>query len=95
MARTDANGKRRGPLIQIRASHAQCQLFDRAASVVGKSRSEFVLEASTQAADAVLRERGFLRVDPESFDRFAALLDEPPPPSDALRDLLARPAPWE
>lgn len=50
--------------------------------------------ASRQAEDEPL-DRTFFALAPEAFDRFNALLDAPPAPTEALRQLLLRKAPWE
>ena len=45
--------------------------------------------------DEVKPDRRHVRLDPEAFERFKALVDDPPPPTDGLRRLLRRPAPWD
>jgi uncharacterized protein (DUF1778 family) len=47
-----------------------------------------------QNEETVLDQRVFL-LAPEAHRRFLALLDAPPAPSDELRALLTRKAPWE
>lgn len=85
----------RDQAINIRASRKQRDLIDRAAQALGKSRSDFMLEAASRQAEDVLLERTFFSLDPDAFERFTALLDNPPPPTDELRQLLHRKAPWE
>ena len=81
--------------INIRASRRQRDLIDQAAATLGKGRSDFILEASSRAAEDVLRDRTFFQLDPDAFDAFTAILDSPPPPTQALRDLMHEKAPWE
>lgn len=81
--------------INLRAAPRQRDLIDRAASASGKTRTEFMLEAATRAAQDILLDQRLLVVSAEDFERFTALLDAPPEPSAALRDLLTRPTPWE
>ncbi|MGI8405748.1 MAG: DUF1778 domain-containing protein [Thermomicrobiales bacterium] len=81
--------------INIRASHKQRDLIDRAAAVLGKSRSDFMLETTCQEAENVLLNRTLFQLDEETFEKFNAMLDTPPAPSAALRALLASKAPWE
>lgn len=81
--------------ITIRASRRQRDLIDRAAAALGKSRSDFMLESACREAEQVLLDRTFFRLDADAFARFQALLDQPPPPSPAVRGLLSREAPWE
>lgn len=81
--------------INIRASQAQRDLIDRAAQVLGQSRSDFILETVCREAEDVLLDQVFFHLDEKAWDQFQAMLDNPPPPSDELRDLLQRKAPWE
>jgi uncharacterized protein (DUF1778 family) len=81
--------------INLRASAAQKSLIDRAAARLGKTRTEFMLDSAREAAEnALLDQRLFLLGDSE-YAQFVALLDAPVEPSDALKKLLAAPAPWE
>ena len=85
---------RRG-MINIRIKPAERDLIDQAAALQGKSRSEFMLEASRRAAEEALWDRTFLRVDEATYARFIALLDAPPRPNEQLRKLMQTKAPWE
>lgn len=85
----------KGETINIRASRRQRDLIDQAASLRGTSRSDCMLEASYREAENVLLDQTLFVVDPDTFDRFQALLDTPPAPSAALRDTLTRKAPWK
>jgi uncharacterized protein (DUF1778 family) len=81
--------------INIRARARQRDLIDQAAQQLGRSRSEFMLEAACQKATDVLLDQAFFTVDAGTFAKFQALLDKPLPPTDKLRRLLAAKAPWE
>ncbi|GAA0311801.1 DUF1778 domain-containing protein [Sphingomonas oligophenolica] len=70
-------------------------MIDRAAELLGKSRTDFVLDAARRAAEEALLDRTLLRVSAESYAEFVALLDAPPQPSAALRRTMQTPAPWE
>jgi uncharacterized protein (DUF1778 family) len=85
----------RDRVINIRASARQRDLIDRAAQVLHKSRSEFILETACREAQDVLLDQTYFELDAEAFDRFMAMLDNPREPTDALRKLLLTPAPWE
>jgi uncharacterized protein (DUF1778 family) len=95
VADIDQRNRIRSLPISIRANRRHRDLIDRAARVLGKSRSEFMLEAACREAEDVLFDQRDFRLGPEAFERFAALLDRPPPPTDALRRLLVRIASWE
>jgi uncharacterized protein (DUF1778 family) len=85
----------RDQAINIRASRQQRELIDMAAQVLGKSRSEFMLETICRQAEDVLMNRTFFQLDDNAYARFSAMLDAPATPSDELRELLRRKAPWE
>ena len=80
--------------INIRATRWQRDLIDQAAQAPGKSRSDFMLETACREAEDVLLDRTFFRLDADAFARFSAMLDNPPTPSEQLRALLRRKAPW-
>lgn len=81
--------------VNIRIRPAERDLIDRAAEAQGKSRSDFMLEASRRAAEETLLDRTLFRVDAATYDRFIAMLDGPPKPNEKLRKLMqTRPA-WE
>lgn len=81
--------------INIRAKAGQRDLIDQAADRLGRSRSDFMLEAACREAENVLLDQAFFTVDEETYAKFQALLDQPLPPTDKLRRLLKTKAPWE
>jgi uncharacterized protein (DUF1778 family) len=85
----------RSGVINIRVRPEERALIDRAASVQGKSRSDFMLEASRRAAEEALLDQTVLRVDAGTYGRFVEMLDSPPRPNAALRRLMATKAPWD
>ena len=86
---------RRDVSINLRASVQERELFDRAAAVMGTSRTEFMLEsARMRAADVLLEQTSFM-LDKDGYAAFIKLLDEPAPPTAKLRQLLNKKAPWE
>ncbi len=70
-------------------------LIDRAAALLGKNRTDFVLEAARHAAENALLDRTVFAVSPEAYAGFLARLDAPPRPNPRLRRSLQTPAPWE
>ena len=81
--------------INIRAKTRQRDLIDRAAERLGRSRSEFMLDAACREAEDVLLDQAFFAVDAGTFAKFQELLDRPLPATDRLRRLLKTKAPWE
>ena len=81
--------------INIRAKARQRDLIDQAADRQGRSRSEFMLEASCREAEEVLLSQACFTVNAGTFAKFHELLDKPLPPTNKLRRLLNIKAPWE
>ena len=84
----------RDAAINLRALPEQRDLIDQAASLLGKSRSEFMLEAACERAQAVVLDQVFFNLDADKFRQFTALLDAPPGPNPGLERLMAVKAPW-
>ncbi len=81
--------------ISIRAKRWQRDLIDQAAAMLGKNRSDFMLEIACREAEAVLLDRRVFAVDTDTWTRFNALLDAPPRELPELRQLLTTKAPWD
>lgn len=81
--------------INLRALPAQRELIDRAADVLGKNRSDFMLESACERARNVLLDQTFFELDETRLAEFIALLDAPPAPNAGLERLLAVQAPWD
>jgi uncharacterized protein (DUF1778 family) len=81
--------------INLRASRSQKALIDRAAEALGRSRSDFMLEAACRAAESALLDRRFFHLDEASIKRFSAMLDKPPAANPRLERLLRTKAPWD
>src|SRR3954462_4283655 len=85
---------RREPL-NLRIKPEERGLIDRAATLTGKTRTDFVLEAARHAAEEALLDRTVFTVKPEAYAAFLARLDEPPKPNDRLRRTMQTVPPWE
>lgn len=81
--------------INIRAKVIQRDLIDQASRRLGRSRSDFMLEAACHKAEDVLLDQAFFAVDVGTFKKFQSLLDSPLPATDKLRRLLKTKAPWD
>jgi uncharacterized protein (DUF1778 family) len=85
----------RDAAINLRSRPEQRDLIDQAAQLLGKSRSDFMLEAACDRAKAVLLDQVFFNLDAARFRQFIKLLDAPPAPNPGLERLLAVKAPWD
>jgi uncharacterized protein (DUF1778 family) len=81
--------------INLRIADHRRALIDRAAEATGKDRTEFMLDAATREATAVLLDQRYFQLDAAAFARFTAALDAAPTENPRLRQLLSRNAPWE
>lgn len=81
--------------ISMRLPEADLAMIDRAAGLRGRSRTDFVREAAVRAAEDVLMEQRLIRMSPEGFADFLAVLSGPATPVPELVDVAKRPAPWE
>lgn len=82
-------------VINLRTPAAQRELIDRAAQLQGKSRTEFMLEASREKAQQVLLDQTMFSVTPKQYKAFLALMEAPLADNAALQRLLAKRSPWE
>lgn len=85
----------RAAAINLRALPEQRDLIDHAASLLGKNRSDFMLEAACERAQSVLLDQVHFSLDADKFQQFVDLLDAPPERNPGLERLLALKAPWD
>jgi uncharacterized protein (DUF1778 family) len=81
--------------LNLRIKPEERGLIDRAAKTLGKSRTDFMLEAARHAAEEALLDRTIFTVSPKAHAEFLARLDAPPQPNERLRRTMRTPAPWE
>ena len=80
--------------INLRIEATTRQLIDDAAAVLGKTRTEFMIDsARAQAIDVLLDQRLFV-LDDARYEAFVDALDNPPAPGPKLRALLQRTPAW-
>jgi uncharacterized protein (DUF1778 family) len=84
----------RDAAINLRARPEQREIIDQAAQLLGKNRSDFMLEAACDKAQSVLLDQVFFRMDAAKFRQFVKLLDAPPAPNPGLERLMAVKPPW-
>lgn len=81
--------------VSFRMPAATKELIEKAATSVNKSFSAFVVESARQHAIDVLLNQKVFNLSPEEAEAFAAILDNPPPPTEKLKTLMKSKAPWE
>ena len=84
----------RDAAINLRALPEQRDLIDHAASLLGKNRSDFMLEVACERAQAVVLDQVFFALDDDKFQQFTALLDAAPAANPGLERLRAVKAAW-
>lgn len=86
--------KKEHPL-SMRLPARDLELIDRAATIRGSSRTEFVREAAVRAAAEVVMERAVVGMSGAGFAAFAQAIAGKGKPVRALVKALSRKAPWE
>ncbi len=81
--------------INLRIEAHTRQLIDDAAAVLGKTRTEFMIDSARREAIDVLLDQRLFALDPERYDAFMHALDNPPAPGPKLRALLRRVPAWK
>ncbi len=81
--------------INLRALDSQRSLIDKAARLLGKNRSDFMLEIACREAENILLDQQLFMLSKTDFDVFMATLDAPVKDNQALHELMSRKAPWE
>ncbi len=84
----------RDAAINLRAKPEQRDLIDQAAAMLGKNRSDFMLEAACERAQAVLLDQVHFRLDDRRFKDFVRQLDAAPTGNEGLARLMAVKPPW-
>jgi uncharacterized protein (DUF1778 family) len=74
----------RDAAINLRALPEQRDLIDHAAALLGKNRSDFMLEVACERAQGVLLDQVFFGLSRDKFQEFTTLLDAPPEPNPGL-----------
>ncbi|MGO6853174.1 DUF1778 domain-containing protein [Rhizobium beringeri] len=81
--------------LNMRIKPATRNLIDRAAEMLGKTRTDFMLEASVRRAEEVLLDRTIFTVSAEVYAEYLARLDAPTQPNDRLKRTMSTNAPWD
>jgi uncharacterized protein (DUF1778 family) len=81
--------------INMRVEPSQHALLTKAAAVLHKDRSAFILDVACREAENVLLDQRMFYLEDDDFSTFETALDEPIPDNERLRALLAEPPPWK
>jgi uncharacterized protein (DUF1778 family) len=87
--------RQKEPRLSIRASAQVKKILTQAARARRMSVSQFVLQASLDAAHTVLADQTEFRLPPAQWKAFCERLDAPAKVIPALRDLFSEPKPLE
>jgi uncharacterized protein (DUF1778 family) len=89
------SSQRRDTIINLRAPTKLRDLIDRAAAVVGKTRSDFILDTVHKHAIDVLLDQRLFSLDLKQYEEFLHVLDQPAESNARLKQLLTSKSPWE
>jgi uncharacterized protein (DUF1778 family) len=87
---SDAKGS-----INLRIEAGTRQLIDDAAAILGKTRTEFMIESARRQAIDILLDQRLFALDSERYAAFMRALDNAPAPGPRLRSLLRRTPAWD
>ena len=93
--REEKSNQRRDAVINVRLPTKLRDLIDRAAAVVGKTRTDFILESARKHAIDVLLDQRLFSLEPKQYEEFLRVLDQPMESNARLKQLLASKSPWE
>ena len=80
--------------LNLRIKPERRRLIEEAAALQGKTKTEFILDAASRAAEEAFIDRSVLMVSREAYDAFLERLDEPPAPNERLLKTMAASKPW-
>ncbi|OBX06827.1 toxin-antitoxin system protein [Gallibacterium genomosp. 3] len=81
--------------INLRAQPSQRDLIDYAASLLGKTRSDFMLDAACIYAQNVILDRTVFQLNDEKFNHFIEALEQSNSTNAGLEKLMNIKSPWE
>ena len=81
--------------INMRVEPSQHALLTKAAAVLHKDRSAFILDVACREAENVLLNQRLFYLEYDDFKSFETALNEPLPENSKLKALLAETSPWE
>tara|TARA_R110001592_G_scaffold241449_4_gene501856 strand:+ start:739 stop:978 length:240 start_codon:yes stop_codon:yes gene_type:complete len=79
----------------MRVEPGQQALLTKAAALVNKDRTSFILEVACREAENILLDQRLFQLDDSAFLAFEEALDRPVPPNAKLKNLLSEASPWD
>lgn len=81
--------------INMRVEPSQQALLTKAAALLHKDRSAFILDVACREAENVLLDQRLFQLNQKEFEAFEKALTAPIPENAKLKTLLQTPSPWE
>jgi uncharacterized protein (DUF1778 family) len=79
----------------MRVEPGQQALLTKAAALVNKDRTSFILEVACREAENILLDQRLFQLDNSAFLAFEEALDRPVPLNAKLQNLLSEASPWD
>lgn len=92
---TSRSHSSRSSRLGLRATPEQEAVLRRAAEVTHKSLTDFILDSACKAAEETLLDQRLFMVPGSQYQALLEMLERPEEENAGLRELFARPAPWE
>ena len=90
MTRSGAAGPAKTARLDARITEEQKRLFTQAASIQGRSVTDFIVASSLEAAKAVVRDHELMTLTGHDREAFVQSLLQPPAPGKRLRQAAER-----
>lgn len=95
MANITSSSVTRSARLGLRATPEQEAVLRRAAEAARKSLTDFILDSACLAAEQTLLDQRLFMVSSSQYQALMDMLEQPEQPSEGLRDLFSRKAPWD
>jgi len=87
---TETLEKTRNARLEARVSSDQKRLFQQAATLSGRTLSEFVVDSTQEAATKIVQDHEIIRLSREEQMAFVSAVLNPPEPGSRLRQAVER-----
>lgn len=81
--------------VSLQMSEFERTLIDKAASIQGRSRNDFILAAARRAAEDAILDQRVITMGQQDYEHMLSTLDRPPESSEKLSTLMRSKAPWD